>query len=222
MLHATFGAFGNDSVSQMILGYRHMIGHGVPRNCPTAVAYYNAVAEKVIDSARFPGALPLIDKTRLGLRSHHRQKKVKVEQWLQYYQYTADQGDVDAQTTVGRLLNFGSHGIKRDFSQAFYYFKQAAESGDAKAMGHLGHMYANGQGVNRNNETALDWFMKAADLEDANGYYGLGYMYLSGYGVKKDLNRAYFYFNKVIAKMAVQWFEMRRPLRVNIQKRSSA
>lgn len=182
----------------MALGYRHMIGHGVPRNCPTAVAYYNAVAEKVIDLARFPGTLPIVDKTRLGLRSHHGLKRAKVEQWLQYYQYSADLGDVDAQTTVGQLFNLGAHGIPRDYSQALYYFQQAAEAGDASAMGHLGHMYANGLSVEKDNKTAIEWFRKAAELNDPNGHYGLGYMYLAGYGVEKDLKKAFQHFNKAI------------------------
>ena len=198
LLHLTFGAFGNDSASQMALGYRHMIGHGVPRNCPTAVAYYNAVAEKVIDVARFPGALPIIDKTRLNLRTHHGLRRAKVEQWLQYYQYSADLGDIDAQTTVAQLFNFGSHGIKRDYQQAFYYFNLAAHEGDASAMGHLGHMYANGLGVERNHQTAIEWFRRAADLNDDNGHYGLGYMYLAGYGVEKDVKLAFNHFNKVM------------------------
>lgn len=48
ILHYTYGAQGNDTVSEMALGFRHMFGFGVPKNCPTAVSYYNAVAEKVI------------------------------------------------------------------------------------------------------------------------------------------------------------------------------
>ena len=197
VLHATFGALGNDSVSQMILGYRHMIGHGVPQNCPTAAAYYNAVAEKVIDLAKVPGTLPHIEKTRLNLRGYHKTKRAKVEQWLQYYQYSADLGDVEAQRTVAHLYNLGSHGIKKDHVQAFHYYQRAAEAGDARAMGHLGHMYANGLSVAQDNVTALELFTKAASMGDAEGHYGLGYMYLTGYGTEKNESIAFYHFKKV-------------------------
>jgi TPR repeat protein len=47
MLHFFFGSKGGDALSRMALGYRHMYGVGVPRSCPTAVAYYQPVAELV-------------------------------------------------------------------------------------------------------------------------------------------------------------------------------
>ena len=39
----------------------------------------------------------------------------------------------------------------------------AAEAGDADAMAHVGHMYANGAGVEQSNLTALRWFKEAAE-----------------------------------------------------------
>lgn len=41
--------------------------------------------------------------------------------------------------------------------------RQAAGAGDADAMAHLGHIYANGIMVDQSNETALAWFWKAAE-----------------------------------------------------------
>ena len=61
--------------------------------------------------------------------------------------------------------------------------RQAAEAGDAHAMGHLGHMYASGVGVEASNTTALEWFRQAAEKNQASALYGLGYMHLSGMGV---------------------------------------
>ncbi|GMH46075.1 hypothetical protein BSKO_14039 [Bryopsis sp. KO-2023] len=196
LLHYSFGAMGNDSVSQMALGYRHMAGVGVPKNCPSAVAYYNAVAEKVIELGRIPGTLPAIEKVRLSARAHQGFRKAREEQWLQFYQYSADLGDVEAQTAIGQFFNYGAYGVPRDHQQALHYFNQAAEAEDAGAMSHLGHMYANGLGVEQNNKTALKWFEKGAGEGHPNGHYGLGYMYLAGYGVKKDLQKAFRHFNK--------------------------
>ncbi|CAD7697687.1 unnamed protein product [Ostreobium quekettii] len=196
LLHYTFGAFGNDAVSHMALGYRHMTGHGAPQSCPTAVSYYNAAAERVLELGRVPGALPHIEKVRLSVRSLQGLRSAREQQWLQFYQSIADMGDVDAQAAVGELFLYGTHGLERDYQQALHYFRQAADAGDAGAMSHLGHMYANGVGVERNNDTALEWFKSATAKNHPNGHYGLGYMYLSGYGVEKDLKVAAQHFQK--------------------------
>ena len=72
--------------------------------------------------------------------------------------------------------------------------RQAAEAGDAHAMGHLGHMYASGVGVEASNATALEWFRQAAEKNQASALYGLGYMHLSGMGVPRDARKAFKYF----------------------------
>jgi SEL1 protein len=66
---------------------------------------------------------------------------------LQYYQYSADRGNVEAQTAVGTLLNIGTHGVVRDHEAAAHYLQRAAAAGSAEAMAHLGHMYGSGMGV---------------------------------------------------------------------------
>lgn len=66
---------------------------------------------------------------------------------LQYYQYSADRGNVEAQTAVGTLLNIGTHGVVRDHEAAAHYLQRAAAAGNAEAMAHLGHMYGSGLGV---------------------------------------------------------------------------
>lgn len=66
---------------------------------------------------------------------------------LQYYQYSADRGNVDAQTAVGTLLNIGTHGVVRDHEAAAHYLQRAAAAGSAEAMAHLGHMHGSGMGI---------------------------------------------------------------------------
>lgn len=63
---------------------------------------------------------------------------------MQYYQDSADKGNVDAQTAVGQVLNYGTHGVQRDHAAAMRYLKRAADAGDVVAMAQLGHMHANG------------------------------------------------------------------------------
>lgn len=49
------------------------------------------------------------------------------------------------QTTVGTLLNIGTHGVSRDHVAAAHYLQRAAAAGNDEAMAHLGHMYGAGQ-----------------------------------------------------------------------------
>jgi len=75
--------------------------------------------------------------------------------------------------------------------------RQAAEAGDADAMAHLGHMFANGAGVPASNASALRWFRAAAERGHPSGQYGLGYLHLAGYGLPKDAAAALALFTKV-------------------------
>jgi SEL1 protein len=69
ILHHYFGALGGDPGSQMALGYRHLTGLGVPKNCWSAVAYYQPVAEQVVQLAMTPGSLPQLEKIRLHVQA---------------------------------------------------------------------------------------------------------------------------------------------------------
>jgi len=67
-------------------------------------------------------------------------------------------GGADAASAFGRLLTNGARGVPVDRLAAYKYFTQAAAAGDADAMSHLGHMWANGIGVGSpNNETGTYW-----------------------------------------------------------------
>jgi len=58
----------------------------------------------------------------------------------------AEQGDVDAQYTLGTLYENGL-GVKQDDAEAVKWYLKAAEQGDARAQINLGAMYDKGQGV---------------------------------------------------------------------------
>ncbi|KXZ44261.1 hypothetical protein GPECTOR_70g492 [Gonium pectorale] len=143
------------------------------------------------------GSLPHVERIRLhlqaaagGLRSERHREVV------QYYQYSADKGNTEAQTAVGQVLNYGTHGVDRDHAAAMAYFKMAAASGDVDAMAHLGSMYANGYGAPRSYETAVEWWTRAARRHHGTAYFGLGYLYLTGRGVAQDFDKAFQYFSK--------------------------
>lgn len=47
VMHYYFGALAGDPFSRLALGYRHLHGIDVPKNCWTAATYYQPVAELV-------------------------------------------------------------------------------------------------------------------------------------------------------------------------------
>ena len=63
--------------------------------------------------------------------------------------------------------------------------------GDADALAHLGHMYANGMGVQQDNETALHFFKHAAEGGSSSGLFGLGYMHLTGHTTQQNYPKAF-------------------------------
>ena len=174
----------------MAMGYRHLMGLGVPKSCQASVLYYNAPAERVIAGVRIPGLSPQVEKIRLSTEDAPGASVKRERDVVQYYQYSADMGNVDAQAAIGQILNFGSKGVRQDHKAALRYLTAAASAGDTDAAAHLGHMHANGLGVAPNNETALGLFRKAAKKGSAHAQYGLAYMYLAGHGVERDYPKA--------------------------------
>jgi SEL1 protein len=195
ILHYTLAAAAGDKFSQGAMGYRHYTGLGVPKSCWTAVAYYQPLAEAVIDAALAAGGLPQIERLRLNLHANQGLRSERQREVLQYYQYSADRGNTEAQTTVGTVLIAGTHGL-RDHAAAYHYLHRAAAAGDPEAMAHLGSMYAAGVGAPQDWKQALSWFQRSADKGNILAYYSLGYMYLSGKGVGLDADKALTYFTK--------------------------
>jgi len=73
----------------------------------------------------------------------------------------AEQGDADAQTSLGLSYYIG-HGVPKDYVQARKWYLKAAEQGYALAQVNLGLLYANGPGVPQDYVQAHMWFNLAA------------------------------------------------------------
>ena len=67
-------------------------------------------------------------------------------------------------------------GVEQDDEQAFWY-REAAEQGNAYAQCNLGWMYGNGRGVAQDDEQAVFWYREAAEQGHADAQYNLGWMY---------------------------------------------
>jgi TPR repeat protein len=60
----------------------------------------------------------------------------------------------------------GRGGLAQDDVQAVYWFRKAADQGNAVAQYYLGVAYARGQGVAQDDAQAVFWFRKAAEQGD--------------------------------------------------------
>jgi TPR repeat protein len=89
----------------------------------------------------------------------HTEKGKAIGWWLE----SAQQGNVDAQSTLAFRYYTGD-GIDKNFSEAFKWYKKAAENGDPLTIAPiLGDMYYKGQGTTKNYKEAAKWWGKSAE-----------------------------------------------------------
>ena len=97
---------------------------------------------------------------------------------------------------LGDLYDIG-HGVPQDYAQAAFWFRKAAEQGDAEAQYDLGDLYDEGQGVPQDYaqaaawyRKAAAWYRKAAEQGDAERRTASGFCTRSGQGVPQDYAQA--------------------------------
>ena len=73
----------------------------------------------------------------------------------------ADQGDAEAQYTLGELYYSGEN-VPQDFMMARGWYEKAAVQGHAAAQTGLGTLYFSGRGVSQDYAEAAKWFHLAA------------------------------------------------------------
>ena len=77
----------------------------------------------------------------------------------------ANEGRGWAQSDLGSLYEDGLV-LPRDYGEAVYWYRTAAEKGYPGAQTNLGIMYARGRGVATSRRTAIEWFQRAAKQGD--------------------------------------------------------
>uniref|UniRef100_A0A8C2BW77 SEL1L adaptor subunit of ERAD E3 ubiquitin ligase n=1 Tax=Cyprinus carpio TaxID=7962 RepID=A0A8C2BW77_CYPCA len=174
-------------------GYRYWGGVGVPQSCESALTHYRLVANHGKSWGSAVQRIRLLDE----VESPGSSSGMLEEDLIQYYQFLAEKGDVQAQVGLGQLHLHGGRGVEQNHQRAYEYFNQAANAGNTHAMAFLGKMYSEGsEYVAQNNDTALHYFKKAADLGNPVGQSGLGMAYLYGRGVPVNYDLALKYFQK--------------------------
>lgn len=125
-----------------------------------------------------------------SLEEQQQEWKVRREALLQ----RAEQGEVDAQFSLGINYEFGWRGVSQDYEIALKWYQLAAEQGDSSAQTALGDMYKEGKGVLQNYKAAFKWYELAAEQGDFFAQIKLGDMYYEGKGIK-DYIRAHMWWN---------------------------
>ena len=67
-----------------------------------------------------------------------------------------------AEKTMVLNYYYGRNGFKRNYFKAVYWFRKAAEQGNAEAQLNIGMAYWIGKGVKQNYSKAVYWLKKAA------------------------------------------------------------
>jgi uncharacterized protein len=114
---------------------------------------------------------------------------------LKVYAPLAEQGDANAQYTLGMLYKDGK-GVRQDYEAAVKWLTLAAEQGAGGAQADLGVMYLEGYGVLKDARVAAKWYTLAAEQGIVTAQSNLGALYLTGKGVQQSY------------KAAIKWYSV--------------
>jgi len=89
--------------------------------------------------------------------------------------------------------------VAENKSEAFRWYRKAAEKGNATAMSNLGAMYRKGEGVAEDRAESVRWYRKAAENGNVSAMNSLGIAYEHGRGVRKSTIEARKWYRKAIA-----------------------
>jgi len=97
----------------------------------------------------------------------------------------ANAGEAEAQYQLGNMYYLG-RGVRRDYAQAEFWFRKAAEQGDPDSEFMLGGLYHFGHGIPQDNAQGFAWIMKAAEQGHTDAEFFISTCYGEGWGVAKD------------------------------------
>ena len=89
---------------------------------------------------------------------------------------------------------------EKDYEEAFFWFKQAADHNHANACEWTGHCYENGYGTEKDYTKAVSYYNKAINLGNIDAMFDLGTCYYYGHGVNKDYRIAFSWLKKAADK----------------------
>jgi uncharacterized protein len=114
---------------------------------------------------------------------------------LREWKPLAEQGNVSAQTNLGRMYQRGD-GVALNYEEAAKWYRKAADQGRASAQNSLGRLYNYGKGVVQDYKEAAKWYFKAAEQGNSSAQNSLGGLYKYGMGVAQDYKEAVKWYRK--------------------------
>ena len=112
---------------------------------------------------------------------------------FKWYRLAANQGNADAQFSLGEMYAEG-RGVPQDQAEAAKWYRKAADQGDAKAQYSLGiHYFVSAP---PNYAEALKWYRKAANQGNADAQFSVGWMYEDHLGVSQNFAEALKWYRK--------------------------
>lgn len=92
------------------------------------------------------------------------------------------------------------NGVPKSETEAFRWWRRAADQGNADAQNMMGNCCYNGYGVERNYSYAVGWYRLAAEQGHAEAMYHLGVCYYYGYGVTRNTTEALNWYRRAAEK----------------------
>ncbi len=212
---------------QMELGYRYLIGKGMPVDTEQALMWTKRAAEQGDAGAMgnlaymYMVGLPQLEQdykkvyewadkgAALGDRSSYNLKAAclldgtgvekDVQEGLRCMQKAAELGDVDALANLSTFYRLGEHGVQEDPEKAFQYAKAAAELGHADSMSAVAIFYMDGYGVEKDMEQCYEWTKKAAEAGHIDAMSNMTFLYREGVGVAANPSQAFAWAERAAA-----------------------
>ena len=107
----------------------------------------------------------------------------------EYFMQAAIKEVPQAQYETAMMLEKGL-GCIQSFSEAAFWYEEAAKRGNMDAFNNLGVLYKEGHGVEMDYIKAFYLFTKAAESNVPTAQYNLGQMYDQGHGCESDQDKA--------------------------------
>ncbi|QZT39003.1 sel1 repeat family protein [Halosquirtibacter xylanolyticus] len=102
------------------------------------------------------------------------------------FKKSAELGLKDGMCNIGKLYREGKGGVERNYTEAFKYYKMAADAGHHLATYSLARSYYRGEGVEKNFDIAYPLYKKAASFNIPVAKFRVGTCTFSGKGVVQD------------------------------------
>ncbi|KAK2190344.1 hypothetical protein NP493_83g00004 [Ridgeia piscesae] len=188
-------ALENNRLCHLALANKHTFGlDQIPISLEHAYASYKNVADKTRDDRLthtdgdvYTEQIRLTDEERVSAQTA---EDGEVFRWLKYQ---AGQGVVSAQKHLGRLLYWGTQGVRRDVNAAVDYYRMGAEAGDLNAMHDYAIVLLKGHGVPKNVTMAVSLLERAAAKGNVHSMNTLGWYAMD---VEHNMTKAAMYFDK--------------------------